>query len=119
MHDPKALLDLKDLRSKLDAKDFEVMFKKYDGKDLDFAIQYCFKITSLEFLIFPLKQGKFITRGIHVYKLLDDKISFKLTQYAPLTLINPGVSVLKKFGKFTGIVFLGGNEGKMCYKFDV
>ena len=66
-------------------------------------------INSNEFLFFPLKQGKFITRGIRVKKLLDDKLSIDLTSPAPTTLLNPGVSVCKQFGKLQSIMFLGGN----------
>ena len=65
-------------------------------------------------LIFPLKDALKLEKCISVRFIKDEKPIYKIYEFT-VNLNRPGISLQKSNGKVTDIIFLGGNEDKMCH----
>mmetsp|Transcript_7033 Transcript_7033/g.11828 ORF Transcript_7033/g.11828 Transcript_7033/m.11828 type:complete len:101 (+) Transcript_7033:413-715(+) len=73
--------------------------------------------------MFPLKGALKVTRGLIIdFKINGKKmevVSIKRTSEPPEALLKPGISPQKENGSINHIMFLGGNQKKQCYLYNI
>ena len=72
-----------------------------------------------KFLIFPLSEAVHLGRGIILEMIPGTKKIYSVTSPPPKQLTRPGISVQKKNNRITDILFLGGNQEKTCYTYNL
>ena len=88
------------------------------NKDEEILLQYIIQLHKYKYLIFPLKDALKLTRGILV-ECRGGVPSYKAMTGLPEDLHRPGIALQKNNGRVVDILFLGGNEQKMCYCYNL
>ena len=78
--------------------------------------QYVWYIGGNQYLIFPLKEAIFITRGLIVKMKPDNQLEVSSTPEPEVKLLRSGISFKWMDDKVTDVLTLGGNEDKSIYK---
>lgn len=76
-------------------------------------------LNAYRYLIFPLKEALFITRGLLIDINPWEKMRITKTSTPPERLLRSGISLQKQHGRVTDILCTGGNEDKKCYSLNL
>jgi len=80
--------------------------------DEEILPQYVFHLNAHKFLIFPLKEALFITRGLIIEKNPWEAMKITSTPAPEEKLLRSGISLQRQNGRVTDVLFIGGNENK-------
>ena len=110
---PKLLFNFKKIGEGEDDNELKI-----DEKE-EVLQHYIIALSHNKFLIYPLKEAIHLKRGLIVTCSDGNITSVTKTSPPPIDLIRPGVSPQKQNGVIKDILFLGGNEGKMCHVYNI
>mmetsp|Transcript_3433 Transcript_3433/g.5143 ORF Transcript_3433/g.5143 Transcript_3433/m.5143 type:complete len:123 (+) Transcript_3433:436-804(+) len=82
-------------------------------------MQFVTQLSRNKFLVWPVKNEIKLQRGLFITLLPEGKTEYKRTAELPEMLLKPGMQAQTKNGKVTDILFLGGNEQKQCYCYNL
>ena len=109
---PKKLFDVKELSDK--HKDVNLQ------TDEEILPHFVIPLSSFKFLVYPLKEAIFLTRGMIVECMPNSEPKvISLTTPPPEQLLRPGVCPQTKANQIKEIMFLGGNESKQNYVYNL
>lgn len=87
--------------------------------DEEILPQYVLHLYDSTYLIFPIKEGLFISRGILIEIADNGTFDVKKIEGPPEKIMRPGVSVQDSDLNDIKVLLLGGNEAKQCYCLDI
>ena len=80
---------------------------------------YIVELSPDRFLIYPLRECVHFGRGLIVTCIEGKVTSVRKTKPPPTNPIRPGISPQRQLGVIKDILFLGGNEEKMCHVYNL
>ena len=109
---PQPLIKVSDL---VDHPDQDIKI----NNDEEILSQYIVQINRYKFLVWPLKGALKLCRGVFIDIDREGKVTYKRTSEPPGTILKPGISVQRRDGVITDILFLGGNQEKKCHYYNM
>jgi len=110
---PKMLLDFAKLGEGEEDEELKV------ASDEQILPHFILPLGKNKFLVYPLKEAIFLNRGLIIDCQPGEKIIIKKTSPPPEKLLRPGVCPQQKGGRMLTILFLGGNESKQNYLYNL
>ena len=107
----------------------ELIWKQEDLKKLpddvkleeedEIMMQYVIQLSKTEFLVFPVKSSINLQKGLFITLHPDGKHEYRRTAELPEKLLKPGMQAQYTNNRVSDVVFLGGNEKKQCYSYNL